>query len=62
MNKEYIVSKVDDLGCETYMMFNDIEECMYYARLQMQNYDNVYVKEIIYTTEEKIIWESGNDE
>lgn len=62
MNKEYIVIKVDELGHKTYMMFNDIEECMYYARLQVQNYDNVYVKEIIYTTDEKIIWESGNDE
>lgn len=62
MNKEYIVGKVDELGHETYQMFNDIEECMYYARLQVQNYDNVYVKEIIYTTEEKIIWESGNNE
>lgn len=62
MSKEYIVIKVDDLGCETYQMFDDIEECMYYARLQMQIYDNVYVKEIIYTTEEKIIWESGNNE
>lgn len=48
MSKEYIVIKVDDLGCETYQMFDDIEECMYYARLQMQIYDNVYVKEIIY--------------
>ena len=62
MNKEYIVGGVDELGYETYQMFNDIEECMYYARLLVPNYDNVYVKEIIYTTEEKIIWESGNNE